>query len=130
METPLALFDDVVKALGISPWNVREMINRGGLGRGTITVRLHGNEEDAARNLNRTENVRVIPHSDPDFKRLYSRRNDSESINRGLVDSLYLGRAHSIGDSRQQVNLLGYALMVNSLALLDARERSNPALAA
>jgi hypothetical protein len=64
------------------------------------------------------------------FKRLYSRRNDSESINRGLVDSLYLGRAHSIGHARQQVNLLGYALMVNSLALLDASEGNSPALAA
>ena len=88
-----------------------------------ITVRLHGNKEDAARKFNRTENVRPIAASDPDFKALYRRRNDAESINRGLVDSLYLGRAHSVGHARQLVNLLGYALMVNALALHRHRQR-------
>ena len=83
----------------------------------TITVRLHANAEDAARKFNRTENVRPIPPTDPDFARLYPRRNDSESINRNLEDTLWLGRAHSIGHARQHLNLLGYALMVNGLAL-------------
>jgi hypothetical protein len=82
-----------------------------------ITVRLHANPEDTARKFNRTENVRAIPPSDPDFARLYPRRNDSESINRNLEDTLWLGRAHSIGHARQLLNLLGYALMVNGLAL-------------
>lgn len=57
-------------------------------GGGTVTVRLHGNSEDTARKLNRTENVRPIPPSDPDFKALYARRNDAESINRGIDDSM------------------------------------------
>ena len=83
----------------------------------TITVRLHGNADDAARKFNRTENVRPIPPTDPDFARLYPRRNDAESINRNLDDTLWLGRAHSIGHARQHLNLLGYALMVNGLAL-------------
>ena len=48
------------------------------LGRKQITVRLHGNDEDAQRKFNRTENVRPIPPSDPDFQRLYRRRNDAE----------------------------------------------------
>jgi hypothetical protein len=96
-------------------------------GGGIVTVRLHGNAADAARKFNRTENVRPIPQSDPDFHRLYGRRNDAESINRGLVDSMWLGRAHSIGHARQLVNLLGYALMVNSLALAEHRERSRAA---
>ena len=82
-----------------------------------ITVRLHADAVDAARKFNRTENVRPIPPSDPDFARLYPRRNDSESINRNLEDTLWLGRAHSIGHDRQLLNLLGYALMVNGLAL-------------
>jgi hypothetical protein len=98
-------------------------------GGGQVTVRLHGTDEDTARRFNRTENVRVIPPADPDFTRLYRRRNDAESINRGIVDSLYLGRAHSLGHARQIVNLLGYALMVNSLALYlhRARESVSPA---
>ena len=64
-------------------------------------------------------NTRVFP------ARLYGRRSDAESINRGLEDSLYLRRAHSVGHARQHVNLLGYALMVNSLAL-DQHHRRQP----
>ena len=95
-------------------------------GGGVVTVRLHGNEEDAARKFNRTENVRVISPSDPDFKALYARRNDAESINRAIDDSMWLSRAHSVGHVRQHLNLIGYALMVNSLALLEHRQRAAP----
>jgi hypothetical protein len=38
-----------------------------------LMVRLHNNEEDAARKFNRTENVRPIPASDPDFKGIYGK---------------------------------------------------------
>ena len=99
-------------------------------GSGSVTVRLHGTKEDTSRRFNRTENVRVIAPSDPYFPHLYARRNDAESINRGVVDSMYLGRAHSVGHLRQQVNLLGYALMVNSLSLLLARSNASPPLPA
>jgi hypothetical protein len=34
----------------------------------TVTVRLYNNDEDAARKFNRTENVRPIAPSDPDFR--------------------------------------------------------------
>lgn len=100
------------------------------LGGGIVTVRLHGTPDDAARKLNRTENVRVIPPTDPDFARLYPRRNDAESINRNLDDTLWLRRAHSAGHERQLLNLLGYALMVNGLALHRHRRRHPTALAA
>jgi hypothetical protein len=93
------------------------------LGNGIVTVRLHGSPQDAARKLNRTENVRPIPSTDPDFARLYPRRNDAESINRNLDDTLWLRRAHSVGHDRQTLNLLGYALMVNGLALHRHRRR-------
>jgi hypothetical protein len=86
-------------------------------GGATITVRLHGNREDAKHKFNRTENLRPIPPDDPGFDRLYGRRNDAESINRHLDDTLWLGRAHSIGRHRQGLNLLTYALCVNGLAL-------------
>jgi hypothetical protein len=95
-------------------------------GGGTITVRLHATPSDTARRLNRTENLRPIPPTDPDFARLYPRRNDSESINRNLEDTLWLGRAHSIGHARQHLNLLGYALMVNGLALHRHRRHREP----
>ena len=67
-----------------------------------------------------------FPASDPMFVRLYARRNDAESINRGVVDSLCLGRAHSVGHRRQQANLLGFAIMLNSLALLVAGRSAPP----
>ena len=44
---------------------------------GSVTVRLHGTQEDTARRFNRTDNVRVIPPSDPYFPYLYARRNDA-----------------------------------------------------
>jgi hypothetical protein len=57
------------------------------------------------------------------------RRTDSESVNRGLRDTLSLGRARSVGHARQNVNLLGYALMANSPALHDQRRRRVPSAA-
>lgn len=89
----------------------------------TVTVRLHGNADDEARGFNRTENVRPIPPDDPDFASLYARRNDAESINRHLDDTFWLRRAHSIGHARQHLNLLGFALAVNSVALHEHRRR-------
>ena len=99
-------------------------------GAGTVTVRLHGNDEDRARKFNRTENVRPIPPGDPDFERLYRRRNDAESINRHLDDTLWLRRAHSIGHRRQTLNVLTYALGINALALNLHRQRHAPPTAA
>jgi hypothetical protein len=98
------------------------------LGAGVVTIRLHGNAEDGARRFNRTENVRPIPPDDPGFPELFRRRNDAESINRALEDTLWLGRAHSLGHRRQLLNLIGYAVMVNSLAL--SRHRRSAVLAA
>ncbi len=91
-------------------------------------ARLHANDEDAARKFNRTENVRPIAPDDPGFAELFRRRNDAESINRALEDTLCLRRAHSLGRRRQLVNMIGYALMVNALAA--ARHRPSQAIAA
>ena len=98
------------------------------IGEGQITVRFHRNQADRKRKFNRIENVRLIPPSDPDFPRLYRRRNDSESLNRSLEDTLFLGRAHSLGWRRQQVEMLGWAVMVNALTM--ARHRAAEGLEA
>lgn len=83
---------------------------------------------DQRRRFNRAENVRPIPPSDPDFKQLYRRRSDAESINRALDDTLWLRRAHSVGHARQHLNMLTFALGVNSLALHRHRRSSDPPL--
>ena len=87
-------------------------------------------DEDRQREFNCTDNLRPIPPGDPDFERLYRRRNDIESINRGVDDSLWLGRAHSKGHLRQTMDLVGYALMVNGLALQLHRKRTEIPIAA
>jgi hypothetical protein len=78
-------------------------------------------DEDRARGFNRTEHLRAIPPSSADYSRLYPRRSDSEAINRYLDDTLWLTRAHSVGGPRQLVDLLGFALLVNAVALHRAR---------
>ncbi len=97
------------------------------LGGGMVTVRLHGTDEDTKRRFNRTENVRPIPPGDPDFARLFPRRNDAESINRALDDTLWLRRAHSVGHTRQHLNLITLALGVNALAIhLHGKRAADP----
>lgn len=86
-------------------------------GGGTIRVRIDTTDEDRRRKFNRAEHLRAIPPSDPDYQQLYERRSDAESINRAFDDTCWLGRAHSAGRDRQLLNLIGYAIAVNSLAL-------------
>ena len=83
---------------------------------------------DAAKRFNRTEIFRVIPRGDPDFDPRYACRGDAETINRLLEDTLYWNRAPSVGHLRQEADLLGFALMVNSLTL--ARHRACEAVKA
>lgn len=60
---------------------------------------------------------RPDPQRDPDLRRLSTRRNDADSINRTLDDTLLLRRAHSVGHERKHLNLLTHALVVNGLAI-------------
>jgi hypothetical protein len=76
-----------------------------------VLMRLDTTEQDKLRKLNRSENLRQIAQNDLDFKRLYGRRSDAESINRALDDTLWLRRAHSKGAARQSVNLLGFVAL-------------------
>ncbi len=100
------------------------------LGGGVVTVRLHSNDDDKQRKFNRAENVRQIPPGDPDFETLYKRRNDAESINRHLDDTLWLRRAHSVGARRQLLNLITYAIGVNAMSMHVHRQGLAPPLAA
>jgi hypothetical protein len=96
-------------------------------GGGTLTLRLDQTPKDETRGLNRTEVLSPIPASDPDFEVLSPLRNDSESNNASIEEKLFNKRAHSVGHLSQRVNLLGYALLVNSLALyLSRRRRQEP----
>jgi hypothetical protein len=77
--------------------------------------------------------LRAIPPSDPDHDRLYARRNDTETGNRLLDDSMLRERAHTVGWRRQLLNLTTWAALRNaSAALQHARPGTSdpPALAA
>ncbi len=93
-------------------------------------MRLHTNDEDRRREFNRTENVRQIPPGDPDFEVLYKRRNDAESINRHLDDTLWLRRVHSVSAQRQLLNLITYAIGVNAMSMHVRRQGLAPPAAA
>ena len=77
-----------------------------------------------------TERRGLIPPPSPAGATVRQCNSPVESINRDLDDTLWLRRAHSLGHQRQLVNLLGYALMVNGLALRHHRQRPPAALAA
>lgn len=96
----------------------------------TIPVRLHQNEDDTSRKLNRTEILRPIPEGSDDFKRLHVLRADAESINRGIEDSLFINRASAKGWRRLLVDQLGYARLVNATTLARCRSKKQSADAA
>jgi hypothetical protein len=76
------------------------------------------------------ENVRQIPPGDPDFEILYRRHNGAEIINRHFDDTLWLRRAHSVGNRCQLLNMITYALGVNALSMHVRRRGLAPPQAA
>ena len=95
-----------------------------------LRLRLHSDEEDARRGLNRAEHLRAIPPTDSDYRTFSGRRVDAESVNRKLSDTLYWRRAHSVGHVAQEADLLGFALGINALSWHRHRKRADRAVAA
>jgi len=103
------------------------------LGAGTIRLRLDRTTDDEDTGFNREEHLRAIPPADPDHDRLYGRRNDTESGNRLLDDSMLRERAHTVGRRRQLLNLTTWAALRNATAATQhTRHHTNdpPSLAA
>ena len=102
------------------------------LGGGQLRIRTTGDEEDEARGLSRAEHLRTVAETDPDFPALKARRNDAESLNKYLEDTLDRGRAHSVGALAQDADLLGFGLGLNALTWFrnQERRRARPARAA
>ena len=95
-----------------------------------LRIRLHGNAEDERRVLNRAEHLRAIPPTDPDYHTHSARRVDAESVNRRLSDTLYWRRAHSVGHTAQDADLLGFGLGMNALSWHRHRKRKGVPAAA
>ena len=96
--------------------------------RGPFTLWLSPHATEADETL--PEHLRLLPPDDPDFKRLYGLRNDSESFNSQFKRSLLVDRAASVGWERQLFDVLGFAVLQNSLTWAAAREQgARPTLA-
>ncbi len=65
----------------------------------------------------RPDQLRLIPVGDDDFAALYGLRNDSESLNSNFKRTLLVDRATSLGWQRQLIDLLGFGVLTNGLAL-------------
>ncbi len=87
------------------------------LGGGTVRLRLDQTDEDVANGFNREEHLRAIPPDDPDHASIYGRRNDTESGNRLLDDSMLRERAHTVGWRRQLLNVMCWAAVRNAVAV-------------
>jgi len=96
---------------------------RGALRGAAITIRLHTNDEDDVKGLNRAEVLRPIPEGDPDWRKLYGLRPGAESINRWFKERLRDGRAPAVGRERQHFALLCGAIYNNFKALLARQDR-------
>ena len=89
----------------------------------TLRFRADQTEDDIERGIHRTENFRLIPHGTEDYDRLYPMRSDIESNNRQLEDTLWINRARSVGKEAQLMDLLGYMVLTNSVAINLHRRR-------
>ena len=95
--------------------------------RGSFTLWLSPHATKDGDNL--PEHLRLLPPDDPDFTSLYGLRNDSESFNSQFKRSLLVDRAASVGWERQLFDVLGFAVLQNSLTWAVARRQSErPAL--
>jgi hypothetical protein len=94
----------------------------------TTSIRLDTTEEaDKQRRWGLNENLRVIDYMDDDFPEIYGLRNSAESQNRNLEDTLWAGRAHSVGIPSGRIDHLGFALFINLIARIAHEQRTGVA---
>jgi len=98
------------------------------LGGGQITVGLHHDDEDRKRRFNRTENRPADPALGSGLRPSLRPAKRLRVAEPGPAGHPVLRRPHSLGWRRQQVEVLGWALMVNALTM--ARHRAAGALEA
>jgi hypothetical protein len=100
-----------------------------GLGGGSIWLRVTQDDQDIAEGFNREEWLHAIAPGDPDYERLYPRRNDAESGNNTLDNSLWRERAHSIGRPGIRLNCITWAFYRNAQTRALYGQRAGPTVA-
>lgn len=96
----------------------------------TVMIRLNQTDSDRARSIgkgrvyNRVKYLRPFPEGSDTFIELFGLREDAESDNNLLKQSLWNKRSHSVGMGRQWVDMLGYRLNRNIRAAMAFEKRT------
>lgn len=85
-------------------------------GRATVRLPLFSSEADRKMKINRSERLRSLPETDPDFDDAYAIRNMAEAVNAMFKATLKRGRARSLGAQANLLDWLGFALLRNAVA--------------
>ena len=81
----------------------------------TTSLRHHVNQEDIDRGLHRSEHLHMFTNHDPEHKKLYGVRNDTESRHKLLKDKLSMGKiSPRVGLLKTTIALMARCLMQNS----------------
>ena len=79
-----------------------------GLAAATVRIPLNARDDASAAGLSRS--LRVFAESDPQFRALFGRREDAESINGGLKARLWNKRSPALGHNNVAFSVLAYQL--------------------
>ena len=88
--------------------------------------RVDNTSDDITRGLNRAEHVRQHPPGSDTYTDCYGRREDAESVNSVLDESLYRSRMPAYLLDRQHMFMLGHVLARNSIARTLLRRSAEP----
>ncbi|MGB3411180.1 MAG: hypothetical protein WBA45_08270 [Microthrixaceae bacterium] len=83
---------------------------------GSFTAWINPHPQPADPGPGRTDQIRLIPPSCPDFAVIYGLRNDAEAINAEFKRTLVADRAPALGWRRQVLAAMSWAILNNSRA--------------
>ena len=84
----------------------------------TAWIRQSSTDDERANNKRRTRALRTIPPTDPDWRRLFGGREDTESMHNHMKEKWFGRRVRAVGLERRELQLRGYQIHQGITALL------------
>jgi hypothetical protein len=84
----------------------------------TAWIRHSSTDDERVNNKRRTRALRTIPPTDPDWRRLFGGREDTESMHNNMKEKWFGRRVRAVGLERRELQLRGYQLHQGITALL------------
>jgi hypothetical protein len=84
----------------------------------TTWIRQSSTDDERANNKRRTRALRTIPPTDPDWRRLFGGREDTESMHNHMKEKWFGRRVRAVGLERRELQLRGYQIHQGITALL------------